>query len=236
MTIYGGPDIITDGLVLHLDAANSKSYPGSGTTWTDMSGNNNNGTLTNGPSYSNTSKGSIVFDGTNDFVSLNNTISTDTLPLGSSARTIEIWSTPSSSAQNIFSYGSTLDATGVRWSITLQSNTVGVAVNYCNRGITNLNTVKNNFNQLVTIFPQSATSSDSIKIYLNGSELLPLANLGGSTVTINTSSPDHCWLGKNASSTTFSNSNISSIKIYSKALNQNEILQNYNAIKGRFGL
>ncbi len=73
MSVYGGPDIVTNGLVLHLDAANSKSYLGSGTTWNDLSGNGNNATLTNGPSFSNSNRGSIVFDGTNDYAELNKT-------------------------------------------------------------------------------------------------------------------------------------------------------------------
>jgi hypothetical protein len=55
-------------LELYLDAGNASSYPGSGTTWTDLSGNGRNGTLTNGPTYSSADGGSIVFDGTNDFV------------------------------------------------------------------------------------------------------------------------------------------------------------------------
>ena len=52
MSAYSGPEISNDGLVLCLDAANFKSYPGTGTTWTDLSGLGNNGTLTNGPTYS----------------------------------------------------------------------------------------------------------------------------------------------------------------------------------------
>jgi len=64
------PRIITDGLVLCLDAGNPKSYPGSGTTWTDLSGNGNNGTLTNGPTYNSGNLGSLVFDGVNDYVNL----------------------------------------------------------------------------------------------------------------------------------------------------------------------
>lgn len=67
MSIYGGPDIITNGLVLHLDAANSKSYPLSGTVWNDLSGNNNHATLTNGPTYSSSNNGNILFDGVNDY-------------------------------------------------------------------------------------------------------------------------------------------------------------------------
>lgn len=65
-----GPRIVTDGLVLCLDAGNNKSYPGSGTAWTDLSGNSNNGTLTNGPTYSSNNKGVIVLDGSNDYISI----------------------------------------------------------------------------------------------------------------------------------------------------------------------
>ena len=60
--------IVTNGLALYLDAGNASSYPGSGTNWNDLSGNGRNGTLTNGPTYSATNGGSIVFDGTNDYV------------------------------------------------------------------------------------------------------------------------------------------------------------------------
>lgn len=59
-----------DGLVLHLVAGNSRSYPGTGTTWYDLSGNNNHGTLTNGPTYSGFGGGSISFDGVDDVISL----------------------------------------------------------------------------------------------------------------------------------------------------------------------
>ena len=61
-------NIVQDGLVLNLDAGNANSYPGSGTTWSDLSGTGNNATLVNGPTYSSTDGGSIVFDGTNDYV------------------------------------------------------------------------------------------------------------------------------------------------------------------------
>ena len=71
MAFGNGPRIVTNGLVLSLDAADRNSYPGSGTTWRDMSGNGNNGTLTNGPTFSSANGGSIVFDGTNDYATTN---------------------------------------------------------------------------------------------------------------------------------------------------------------------
>ena len=70
-----GPKIVTNGLVLTLDAGSKKSYSGSGTTWKDLSGNGNTGTLVNGPTFNSANGGSIVFDGSNDTVStLNNTL------------------------------------------------------------------------------------------------------------------------------------------------------------------
>lgn len=79
---YQAPAINTNGLVLHLDAANPASYSGTGTTWTDLSSFGNNGTLVDGPTYDNSNGGSIVFDGLNDYVSTNlllNTITNVTL-------------------------------------------------------------------------------------------------------------------------------------------------------------
>jgi len=70
MAVYAGPEVVTNGLVLALDAGNTQSYPGSGTAWTDLSGNGNNGTLTNGPTFNSNNRGSIVFDGVNDYASL----------------------------------------------------------------------------------------------------------------------------------------------------------------------
>ena len=68
MAFSHSPKVVTDGLVLCLDAASKNSYPGSGTTWTDLSGNGNDGTLTNGPTFSSDKGGTIVFDGTDDYV------------------------------------------------------------------------------------------------------------------------------------------------------------------------
>jgi hypothetical protein len=69
MGISYNTSTVRDGLVLHLDAANPKSYPGTGTTWNDLSGNGNNGTLVNGVGYSTASNGSMTFDGVNDYAS-----------------------------------------------------------------------------------------------------------------------------------------------------------------------
>ena len=80
------PKTVTDGLLLSFDAANTKSYPKSGTTWSDLSGNGNTGTLTNGPTFNSANGGSIVFDGVDDYVNVANASS-----LNSSAQTISVW-------------------------------------------------------------------------------------------------------------------------------------------------
>ena len=64
--------VVTDGLVLYLDAANTKSYPGSGTAWSDLSRSGNNGTLTNGPTFNSARGGAIVLDGADDYIAINN--------------------------------------------------------------------------------------------------------------------------------------------------------------------
>ena len=91
MGAAAGPNVVEDGLVLALDAGNTKSYPGSGTTWTDLSGKDNNGTLTDGPTFNSANGGSIVFDGTNDQI---NCGSSDDFAFGTGDFTIEFWCNP----------------------------------------------------------------------------------------------------------------------------------------------
>ena len=80
MAFNYSPKIVTDGLVLCLDAGNPNSYPGSGNTWKDLSRGRNNGTLVNGPTFSGANGGSLVFDGVNDYnqhINLQNFINQD---------------------------------------------------------------------------------------------------------------------------------------------------------------
>ena len=72
MALSHSPRIVTDGLVLCLDASDPQSYSGSGNTWSDRSGNGSNGTLTNGPTFDSDNKGSLVFDGVNDYINFGN--------------------------------------------------------------------------------------------------------------------------------------------------------------------
>jgi hypothetical protein len=93
MGFYRGPQIVTSGLVMYLDAGNTKSYPGTGTVWYDRAGNLNggvvnNGALINSPTFDSGNKGSLVFNGTNSYVRVDSTILQD------SGGTINIWCKP----------------------------------------------------------------------------------------------------------------------------------------------
>jgi restriction endonuclease S subunit len=93
----GASPIVTDGLVFAVDAANYESYPGSGTTWTDLAGTSN-GTLTNGPTFNSENGGNIDFDGTDDYTDFGNSLPID----GTSAGTISIWAKTSASTSLLF--------------------------------------------------------------------------------------------------------------------------------------
>ena len=111
--------IVTDGMVLNLDAGTPLSYPGSGTTWTDLSGNGRNGTLTNGPTYNSANGGSIVFDGSNDYISFNN-VTTSSLGLtSSSGATLSCWLkiTLKNVWTGVFTFWSTSNLVDFGWDI-----------------------------------------------------------------------------------------------------------------------
>lgn len=233
MTIYGGPEIVTDGLVLHLDAANSKSYPGSGTTWNDLSGNGNNGTLTNGPTFSSNNKGGIVFDGINDHIALP---SLGTFSKSSNI-TIETWvyssATPSTTKSIVTQY-----STSTYFDCGLASNSTGYFFAYSEQGAVAADyatdTVPYNINQWYYVVGIYDTSY--VWLYVNGIYRTKTAY----NTTLSSVSNNPVWyIGKfrqNSTDYYHWTGNISNTKVYTRALSASEVLQNYNATKGRYGL
>jgi hypothetical protein len=223
MATPGGPNIVTNGLVLALDAANSKSYPGSGTTWSDLSGNNNSGSLVNGPTFSSNNLGSIVFDGTNDYVLVN---SNSSIPYSSSARTISIWFYTNSSTwvdnvNNLFFYGagSTGNAFGIDFSTYpfMEIYTWGGA----GRDLTFSTTY-------------SQVGWKNISITYDGSTTILIYENGTFTQTLNLSSACNTTLSSvyigaiNPSiQSWYYDGNIAHVSIYNRSLSASEILQNY---------
>jgi hypothetical protein len=219
MSVFAGPEIVNSGLVLSLDAGNTKSYPGSGTTWTDLSGNGNIGTLTNGPTYSSVNGGSLVFDGVDDKVS------TNYKPSG--ARSYFIWV-----KFNSLTHPSGFQLTGTQESnaytyIGIQNG--GDVYYYAGTATTGGNignpvTVNTWVNLGFVLF-----SDGSRRVYKNGIEIH--YNTGGLGGTATAEFSVGCI--NNAYNV---NGNIPQVSIYSKALTATEIQQNFNALRGRFGI
>ena len=216
MPVHGGPNTVEDGLVLSLDAADRNSYPGSGTTWYDLSGNGNNGTLTNGPTFDSGNNGSIVFDGVDDYAST--TISY------SSTVSINLWIYPTT-GPGLFQYGD--GSVGLPVCL-LDYNNTNLRV-YVNDYYTTYSSVLtlNQWNNICLILNPSIPL---YTLYINNS----LIGTGNISNTLPTQTGvvilgDHNF-------TSNGNSRIASAQVYNKALSATEVLQNYNAQKSRFGL
>jgi len=227
MAYRNGPKIVTDGLVLCLDAAISKSYPGSGTTWYDLSGNGHNGTLVNGVGFNSGERGSMTFDGTNDRI---NFATSPKFDFGTGNFSIQVWyniqyhttyhhfwtfgnqyhfgfkvARPDAYDPNIYLYTSSTGGTGDTISAiaTLDKWQMASAVR----------------------------DGDNVSIYIDadnkGTKTGWLnADIDGST---NAGAIGWGW------SSEYTKGNIAQVKIFNKALSSDEIRQNFNATRGRYG-
>jgi prepilin-type N-terminal cleavage/methylation domain-containing protein len=224
-------NIVTDGLVLHLDSGNSVSYPGSGTTWLDLSGNGNNGTLLNGVGYNSANGGSLSFDGVNDYVDAGLSPSVRTSNL-----TYEVWikfsvSQSSRTIMGIYADGIGGALIGIHDNfpnrIKFHTNSIGSG-----NGVIGTNQLNNNiWTHVVGTYDSSGLRT--MKLYVNS---LLNTTLNGPT-TPNYPSDRNLNIGRwTGGGTQYFNGNIASTKIYNRALTQDEIQQNFNATKGRFGL
>jgi len=240
--IFGAPPIITNGLVLNLDAANNKSYPGTGTAWRDLSGNNNTGTLTNGPTFNSLNGGSIVLDGTNDYIGWT------TLPSVKwqnwNSLTIDCvfkltsYVGNTSGRQYLFDFrdnGGVNGALGCFYDGSINTP-LGFKLFYNTVGTSYEETLITTFSLNSIIHYQftfdKTTSTNNIKHYING------VNIFNRSVVINSNTTNNgrVWIGRFSSGGYQWNGNIYSFKAYNRTLSSSEIQQNYNALKSRFNL
>ena len=230
MPNYYGPRIVTDNLVVCLDAANSKSYAGSGTTWTDLSGNRNDATLTNGPTFNADNKGSIVFDGTNDYSLISSFTNTFNGPFSLS---VSFYQTSNTLSQAFFSNYNAVSNDGLFMQINSASEGSGLRITYRQLG-TNIF----NFTQTA---PVSLNQFYNIVCTYDGSNAYTYYNTIRQSVSaaattyfspVNTA----LFVGALTETERLFAGRVYDIKIYKKALSQTEIIQNYNATKGRFKL
>ena len=232
MSAIGGPAVITSGLVLDLDAGNVKSYPGSGTTWFDKSGNASNGTLTNGPTFNTGSLGSIVFDGVDDYVS----VAKQTAFVNASQFTMTAWMKRRLSTSKIILYQGADVNNDVAFELWNDGNAyfeVGNASNAYGY-IANTST---NWQYLTMVFDGTLTgNSNRLKGYINGN-LLSLTFAGGSIPSTSGPSNSVFSIGNSQGiGGNFSDGNVAQVFIYNRALSTLEVQQNFNATRARFGI
>jgi len=234
MAHHHSPRIITDGLVLALDAANPKSYVSGSTTWNDRSGNNNSGSLVNGPTFSTEAGGSIQFDGSNDFVDCGNP---PTLSLGSQGTIIVLVKTnrlyPSNSGDyayrgiigKVISGGGGQQSYFLDWYGTNSSRILRFGVGDSG-GLTQPSVNFDFSNKWTHVLGR--WNSSVAELYVNGILQSSEANNRiAQTISnsLNIGKVFGNWEGEIAYS-----------QIYNRALSASEIAQNYNATRGRFGL
>jgi hypothetical protein len=218
MSIRGGPDIVENGLVLVVDAANTKSYPGSGTVWNDLSGNTITGTLTNGPTFSGGNGGSIVFDGVDDYVGLNQIGTT-------SVFSHEIFLRPTQITKDQMYIGySNINAHYVR--ITNSRAFLSVSAGGQRTLQHSEPLVNNQVYHIVSIY-----NGIQLKIYVNN-------NLTAGTVINQTLAgwgTDRIGRWLDADQRSFVG-DIYCLRTYNRELSPQEILQNFNATRSRFNI
>lgn len=234
--------IVLSGLVLYLDAGNTSSYPGSGTAWTDLSGNGNNGTLINGPTYDSGNGGSIVFDGSNDYVSLPNTLGT-LFDNSSDNFTLSLFIKPTAkppsndSLKILFNVYNTGFGGGRVFILYRSPSGVdqvyyGLYIASSNRSDTYANiTYSINEWMLITLVWNGTTS----KIYKNATELTYSSRTSLSSAASTNSTPIVLAADTILVNPTYTG-NFSNVLLYNRSLSSTEITQNFNAQKGRYGL
>jgi hypothetical protein len=215
--------IVTTNLSMFLDAGNASSYPGSGTAWTDLSGNSRNGTLTNGPTYTSADGGAIVFDGTNDFVQCSGSIT-------ATAATFVTWmrrnGTQGSYDGILLSRGSSV--TGMMFQSSNQLAYIwNNAINTYtwNSGLT--------LPDLTWCMVAVSVTSSSATAYLCQSGGITSAT---NTVSHTSTTLDDIKIGQDDFGGRFFTGNIATAMIYDRALSADEITQNFYALRGRYGL
>jgi len=224
--------IVTNGLVLNLDAGQTASYPGTGTTWTDLSGNGNNGTLVNGPTYSSANGGSLAFNGTTQWTN----IPTVVTPIPSNGSfTVSMWFNFNNYLDNAFA--SLFDAGN------LGGNPSGfcLAKNNTNNVYVAVNT---GFKAFFTIFSNNiwynivATAAFGapydLNLYING-QLAPVAS-SATTSTLTASGANYGICRRSSSAADYRAGSVGAVYLYNRALTAAEVQQNFNCLRMRYGI
>lgn len=240
MALGHGSKIVTDGLVLALDAANPRSYPGSGTTWFDLSGNNHHFSLINNPTYS--FEGYFIFDGVNDYI-----VSSSDIDLSSYVSiTVEFYVKPSTDTNStgiVFEHTDNWNTNPGGFGLAVNSNGGGYFENLCH---TNHYRNPKNYNSTTNEGVWSFHSNTFTKVldtsgrysFLNGENAdFTSSPYNGSTSSINNSfSNSLFYIGSRGGSSIFYDGFLSMLKVYGSKLDIFDHSKNFTATRGRYGI
>jgi hypothetical protein len=230
MGIAYNPRTITDGLVLCLDAANRKSYPGSGTTWTDLSGRGNTGTLVNGVGYNSGNLGSLVFDGVDDYGTCGNPSS---LNFGTGKFTLSFIVYTTAYGFQGGSYVGKGNGTSIGFDFRdgafLVYGTSGQIASASFAATLNV------WEHHTIVYDTS--SSPYVKFYKNGAYTAgSTTNTPANISSIDTSEPFRIGLSVAGGPTRYFNGRMPLVQVYNRALTAAEVQQNFNSTRGRYGI
>jgi hypothetical protein len=233
--MYFSPRIVTSGLVLALDAADTNSYPRSGTTWTDLTGIGNNGTLVGSPTFSNTKGGTIAFNGTNQYVNVPNSTSLQV----AATFTLCSWVYATTLAARYAIFSTRVNNPAGSWQLEIGSTGVG-SLSTNRIAFTGVATwLAETFDNVISTnrwYHICLTKANNVTnggiFYING---LAVPNRQTNAYTISNNA-DAKRIATSTGLIELFPGNISHTSLYNRVLSATEILQNYNATKTRFGL
>jgi hypothetical protein len=227
---WTGAPVVDSSLKLWLDVGQPTSYPGTGTTWTDLSGNGNNGTLTNGPTYTSTHGGSLIFDGINDTVIVPHSSSLKP----SSQITIAAWVKPTILTSTVYSEIYRKEDGTDRHLFSFQNSGTILSFGMSAGGVYTELDVAINSTEYTGTWNYLVATYDGInkRVYKNANVIgtEPITGSLGSSGTANS------FIGSFSGSSEYLNGNIPNLMIYNRALTADEISTNFNALRGRYGI
>lgn len=220
--------------VFNLDAGNSSSYSGMGSNWTDLSGNGNNGTLSGGYSYSSSNNGAINFNGSNSRASITNNFNLNTQEL-----TVSVWVN-----QSAYSLSGSSNPYVSDWNTWLPGSQKGFILRTYSTETAPSFWIADGTNYFATTSSQAISlntwynivgvfkANSIFKIYINGIE--KDSATAPSQYIEETTTPN--YIGYGGINAGYLNGKIGNATVYNKALNPDEIMQNFNISKGRYGI
>ena len=227
------PRLVTNGLVMCLDAGNKKSYVSGSSTIFDLSGTGNHGTLNNGPTFSSANNGSIVFDGSNDFISTTNSVNNP------QTYTVAAWfKTSTGGGKKIIGFENSQIGTASNWDRHLYIGTDNKIYfgQYTNGAVVAVSTSTYNDNIWHYVAGAYGSEGTTMRLYVDGVSVATAVasspqsytgwwRIGSFRLNVWQNGGDGYYTG-----------NVASAHVYNRGLSASEVLQNYNALKGRFGL